>query len=99
MKKVLVLTACLLSGLMAASVSGEKKINEAEVQRVTTEMERVTGEIAGNQGMLDRAEKNPEFKEFLLSKNKDGLEQRKAKIDGFKKQLQALEEELQKLLH
>jgi hypothetical protein len=64
-----------------------------------TEMERVTGEIAGNQGMLDRAEKDLGFKEFLLSKNKDGLEQRKAKIDAFKKQLQALEEQLQKLLH
>ncbi|MCX7342724.1 MAG: hypothetical protein NT128_01050 [Proteobacteria bacterium] len=99
MKKVLVLTACLLSGLTAASVSGEKKINEAEIQRVTTEMERVTGEIAGNQGMIDRAKSDKEFEKFLISKNPRNLELRKEKVDDFKKQLKALEDELQKLLH
>ncbi len=72
MKKVIVLMACLLSGLMAAAVGGE--IDEAEVQRVTTEISRVTGEIAGNQGMIDRAGKDAEFNKFLTSKNPDHLE-------------------------
>ena len=84
---------------MAASALSEKKINEAEVQGVTAEMERVTGDIAGNQGMIDRAEIDPKFKNFLISVNPRNLEIRAEKVNDLKKQLKALEAQLQELLH
>ena len=50
MKRILFLTVGLLSGLAAAG-AGAGGVNDVEVQRVMTAIEKVTGEIAGNQGI------------------------------------------------
>ncbi len=97
MKKVLVLTACLLSGLMAAS-AGDKKIDEAEVQRVMTEIGRVTGEITGNERVAALIKSDEAFRNSVTSKNPHVVAEREAKIKDFKAQLKALEEQLDKLL-
>ena len=97
MKKVLVLTACLLSGLMAASVS-EKKPDEAEVQRVVNQMGVIKGEIAGNKNMVELAEKYPDFRAIMTAKVPNHVEIKKQKILDDEAQLKALEEQLDKLL-
>ena len=56
-------------------------------------------DIAGNQNMVDLAEKYPDFRAIMTAKVPNHVEIKKKKIEDDEAQLKALEEKLQKLLH